>query len=207
MRLLPEVSPLPKLFSALRIVAVSQYGPASQEFRAFAIAPEANGTQNAATSDLIREPMRFPLKMTANLTRYIAGKRIRGEKIPDGDDARAAACMQSHVHRLRAHPRVQIHHRRNADRGAMPGGHGRLRRAGGLDLRRRTDDLSRDRPARPRKFSMRGRHIISAPTACLFASGCTSFNRPRVSSGMSTSTAWSAPMTLRRARRRLPRSY
>src|SRR5215831_2503080 len=40
------------------------------------------------------------------------------------DDARAAARVQSDVHRLRSHPRVQLHHHPKADRGAVPPGSG-----------------------------------------------------------------------------------
>ena len=66
--------------------------------------------------------MRYPLKMTANLAKYVATQRFRGdEEISDGDDAGAAARLQPDLHGLRAHPRVQVHDQRSDDRGAVPG--------------------------------------------------------------------------------------
>src|SRR5215831_17310347 len=64
-----------------------------------------------------------------------------GEEVPARDDARAAARVQSDVHRMRSNPRVPLHHHAKADRGAVPLGRGRVRRPDRLDLRRRTDDL------------------------------------------------------------------
>ncbi len=51
--------------------------------------------------------MRYPLKMTANLAKYVAEPAIsRHQKISDGDDAGAAARLQPDVHGMRPHPRV-----------------------------------------------------------------------------------------------------
>src|SRR5262249_40783471 len=65
-----------------------------------------------------------------------------GRKVSARDDARAAARVQSNVHRLRPYSRVPLYHHAKADRGAMPHGRGRMRRTDCLDLRRRADDLS-----------------------------------------------------------------
>ena len=59
------------------------------------------------------------------------------KRFPHRADARAAARLQPHLHRLRPHPRVRIHHHRARAARRVPGGGGRVRRAGGLHLRRR----------------------------------------------------------------------
>src|SRR5262245_53197762 len=64
-----------------------------------------------------------------------------GGEVSAGDDARAAARVQSDLYRLRPYPRVPLDDHAEADRGAVPRGRGRVRRTDCLDLRRRADDL------------------------------------------------------------------
>ena len=140
--------------------------------------------------------MRYPLKMTANLAKYVASQRFRGtQEVSDGDDARAAARVQSDLHGLRAHPRVQIDDQRDHDGRAVPCRFGRVRRADRFDLRRRTHDLSGDRPAVARKFWIAAATSFSAPTECSSASGCTNSSRPRASSSTCTWMGWSGRTT------------
>jgi hypothetical protein len=46
------------------------------------------------------------------------------QALPAGDDAGAAARLQPHLHRLRPHPRVRVHHYRARAARRMPGGGG-----------------------------------------------------------------------------------
>ena len=59
-----------------------------------------------------------------------------------GDDAGTAARLQSDLHRLRTHSRIRNVDPRAVDAGAVPESRRRVRRADGLDLRRRTVSLS-----------------------------------------------------------------
>jgi len=66
--------------------------------------------------------MRYPLKMTANLAKYIATpaacvarKNFRLVMMLEP----LHAC-NPHVHGMRTNPRIQIHHQRNNDGGAVP---------------------------------------------------------------------------------------
>src|SRR5882762_779421 len=78
MRLLFEISPVPELFSAVCARAVSKYGEWNRPVLRTAVA--ARGIRPAKN---IGERMRYPLKMTANLARYVATQRFRGaEKFP-----------------------------------------------------------------------------------------------------------------------------
>ena len=70
-----------------------------------------------------------------------------GRAVPDGPDARAAPRLQPDLHRLRADPRVRVDDQAEALDPGMPRRRRRVRRPGRLDLRRRADDLPRDRRA------------------------------------------------------------
>ena len=88
------------------------------------------------------------------------------QAVSAGDDAGAAARLQSDLHRLRTHSRIRSHHQRTAVARAVPGGGRRVRRADGLHLRRRADDVSRDRRAGGGNPRARQEYLSSAPTAC-----------------------------------------
>ena len=103
--------------------------------------------------------MRVPLSLTASMTGYLARKSLTGaQEVSAGADARAAARLQPDLHRLRPHPRVRVDDQGEAHRRGVPGGGRRVRRADRLDLRRRADDLSRDRRA-GREILERKKHI------------------------------------------------
>ena len=92
--------------------------------------------------------MRIPLRQMIDLGRYMRAEEASGRKIfSTGADARAAACVQPRVHRMRPNRRVQGHDPRHdaAGRGAAFGRRGR--RADRVDLRRRAADVQAYRGA------------------------------------------------------------
>ena len=75
-RVLSEVSPLSELFSVVRAGALSQSGNKNRsEFRAFRKCPDRTASKSAAAREL-GESMRYPLKMTANLAKYVATQAL-----------------------------------------------------------------------------------------------------------------------------------
>src|ERR1700693_4556260 len=72
------------------------------------------GEDNEISTEVDREPHEV----------YRGEAHPRRGQVSPGDDARAAACLQPHLHRLRPHPRIQVHDQRDADRGAVPCGGG-----------------------------------------------------------------------------------
>ena len=88
------------------------------------------------------------------------------QALPAGDDAGAAARLQPDLHRLRTHPRIRRQHSRPRVAGELPEGGGRVRRAHGLDLRRRAAaaaryrrDVRGDPEARPLHSAVHQRHV------------------------------------------------
>ena len=93
--------------------------------------------------------MKFPLRSTVQIGRYVAAQKRKGELLPARAHARAHAGLQPRLHRLREDPRVRVEQgaplgRRVHRRGRPVPGSGRL------DLRRRAADLQGDRGRRRR---------------------------------------------------------
>src|SRR5689334_10840054 len=66
------------------------------------------------------------------------------QAFPAGVDAGTAACVQSDLYWMRPNPRIRDDYLEAAESRAVPACVGRMRRADGIDLRRRTAALSRD---------------------------------------------------------------
>ena len=152
--------------------------------------------------------MRVPLQFDRQHDRLSGSQEPeRRQEIPAGDDARAAARLQPDLHRLRPHSRVQVHDQRDADRRGVPEGRRRVRRADRFHLRRRTDDLSRNRSAGERNpgaqeahLPLHERHVHSQAPARVQADFALFLQR---APGRARENA----RYLRRARRRVPRSH
>ena len=126
-----------------------------------------------------------------------------------GADAGAAAYLQSHLHRMRAHPRIRIHHHAEACRceqclNAVR----RVRRAHRFHLRRRADAVSRDRPAGRETGGARTRPFTCAPTACSFEKRLKEFKpRRQILLQRPPGRHGEKSRHRRRARGRFPRSH
>ena len=128
--------------------------------------PRPEWQKNLAAEDDENNPFRIVHTQIPSARARTQAASDDQQALPAGDDAGAAARLQSHLHRLRAHPRIRIQHPRAADAGAMPEGGGRVRRADGLDLRRRAAAVSRNRRNCARRSWRAASTSSSAPTAC-----------------------------------------
>ena len=130
------------------------------------------------------------------------------QALPAGADAGAAARLQSDLHRLRAHPRVRVHHHR-----ALPleeclaavdeCGAPMVSICGGEPMM-----YPADRRSWWPAFWSATRHIYLCTNGMFIKKRLQRVQRPTsASSSTCTWTAWRRPTTSRGARRRVPRSH
>ena len=149
--------------------------------------------------------MRFPLALTAKIAGHIVKHKMREHPSSRMVLAtRAAAHLQSDLHRLRPHPRIFHEPQGHDDPGGLPGVGAGMRCADGFDLRRRTADLSEDRgtgrrPARagPDRLRLHERHVHAEENAGLPGQR---FIRPRWSRSLPSLLARKADHRKRRRR-------
>ena len=103
--------------------------------------------------------MRFPIHITTDMLKWQLVNRWQGnDALPVRADARAAAHLQPGLHRLLARALQRRPEGPPVARG-LPAGGRRGGHAGGVDLRRRADDLSRARRAGRRHHRPQAPHL------------------------------------------------
>ncbi len=108
------------------------------------IRPKPEWQKNVAPTEDLANP--FKIVHTQIPSAKSDRSRIHDQQaLPAGDDARAPARMQPHLHRLWPHPRIRRQHSRPGVAGKLPESGGRVRRAHGFDLRRRAAAAARHR--------------------------------------------------------------
>ena len=71
------------------------------------IRPKPEWQKNLTPTDDAANPFRIVHTQIPTARRAQAASHDQ-QALPAGDDAGAAACLQSHLHRLRTHPRIRI---------------------------------------------------------------------------------------------------